>query len=101
MHQTELQAEDFAGLGVSLPGIVDNEKGILLYAPYANWKNVEVAGYLSKNLGISRVRCENDVNACAIGEKRFGLGNNYTDFIWMTVSTGAVSYTHLDYSIIQ
>ena len=38
MHRTELQAEDFTGLGVSLPGIVDNEKGILLYAPYANWK---------------------------------------------------------------
>ena len=68
MHRTELQAEDFTGLGVSLPGIVDNEKGILLYAPYANWENVEVAGYLSKNLGISRVRCENDVNACAIGK---------------------------------
>ncbi len=25
MHRTELQAEDFTGLGVSLPGIVDND----------------------------------------------------------------------------
>ena len=23
-----------------------------------------------------------------LAKKRFGLGNNYTDFIWMTVSTG-------------
>lgn len=88
MRQMELKAEDFIGLGVSLPGIVDNEKGVLIYAPYANWKNVQVGEYLVKNLGISKVRCENDVNACAIGEQRFGIGTKYTDFVWMTVSTG-------------
>lgn len=88
MEQMGLEAEDFAGLGVSLPGIVDNEKGILIYAPYANWENVAVAKFLAAGLGISKVRCENDVNACAIGEQRFGLGRKYTDFVWMTVSTG-------------
>lgn len=88
MQQMGLNADNFAGLGVSLPGIVDNEKGILIYAPYANWKNVPVAEYLSSKLGIQMVRCENDVNACAIGEQRFGLGSKYSDFIWMTVSTG-------------
>lgn len=88
MRQMELNPEDFTGLGVSLPGIVDHERGILIYAPYANWKNIPVAEFLAANLGILKVRCENDVNACAIGEQRFGLGRNYTDFIWMTVSTG-------------
>lgn len=75
-------------LGISLPGIVDREQGILLYAPYAKWENVPVAKYLSKKLGVSRIFCENDVNACAIGELKFGLGKQYTDFVWMTVSTG-------------
>lgn len=88
MRQLELNSEDFVGLGVSLPGIVDYEGGILIYAPYANWKNIAVAEFLAKNLGILKVQCENDVNACAIGEQRFGLGRKYTDFIWMTVSTG-------------
>lgn len=88
MRQMELKAEDFAGLGVSLPGIVDHEKGVLIYAPYANWENIGVAEFFSANLGILNVQCENDVNACAIGEQRFGLGRKYTDFIWMTVSTG-------------
>lgn len=88
MQRMELIAEDFIGLGVSLPGIVNNESGVLIYAPYANWENVAVADYFGANIGISKVRCENDVNACAIGEQRFGLGRNYTDFIWMTVSTG-------------
>jgi len=88
MQQMWIKADNLTGLGVSLPGIVDNDKGILIYAPYANWKDVHVAEYLSSKLGIQMVRCENDVNACAIGEQRFGLGSIYTDFIWLTVSTG-------------
>lgn len=88
MQQMMLSAEDFIGLGVSLPGIVDREKGVLIYAPYAKWENIAVSEFLTEKLGILKVKCENDVNACAIGEQRFGLGNKYTDFIWMTVSTG-------------
>lgn len=88
MEKAGVTGDKLAGLGVSLPGIVDNENGVLIYAPYANWENIHVAEYLSERLGIKRICCENDVNACAIGELRFGLGSRYSDFIWMTVSTG-------------
>lgn len=88
MQQMELAADDFTGIGVALPGIVNNKEGVLLYAPYADWENVPVSEFLRSKLGFSKVQCENDVNACAIGEQRFGIGKNYTDFIWMTVSTG-------------
>lgn len=88
MGQMGIEAGDVAGLGVSLPGIVDDKNGVLIYAPYANWKNVRVADVLRKELGIAKICCENDVNACAIGELKFGLGEKYSDFVWMTVSTG-------------
>lgn len=88
LQQMSITADDLEGLGISLPGIVDREKGMLIYAPYANWKNVAVAEYFKEKLGIEKICCENDVNACAIGENRFGLGKQYTDFVWMTVSTG-------------
>lgn len=88
MEKAGVTADELEGLGVSLPGIVDSEKGVLIYAPYANWENIPVAEYLSGRLGIKKVHCENDVNACATGELRFGLGSRYSDFIWMTVSTG-------------
>lgn len=83
-----LAAQAVNGLGVSLPGIVDRARGVLLYAPYAKWENVSVAAHLREKLGIANIQCENDVNACAIGELKFGLGKCYRDFIWMTVSTG-------------
>lgn len=88
MGELGLEAKEIHGLGISLPGIVDSNQGILLYAPYAKWENVPVAEYLGKKLGIASIRCENDVNACAIGELKFGLGKKYSDFVWMTVSTG-------------
>lgn len=86
--ERQLQVSDIQGLGISLPGIVDPDKGILIYAPYAKWENIPVADILRVKLGIKNIKCENDVNACAIGELKFGLGKKYSDFIWMTVSTG-------------
>ena len=88
MQERDLTAKDIRGLGVSLPGITDSERGILIYAPYAKWANIPVAEYLRNELGIANIRCENDVNACTIGELHFGLGKLYTDYVWMTVSTG-------------
>ena len=88
LRQIKTGAAELKGLGISLPGIVDRERGILIYAPYANWESVAVADYFRQRLGIGEIRCENDVNACAVGENHFGLGKRYTDFIWMTVSTG-------------
>ncbi len=75
-------------LGVTLPGMVDSERGQLINAAFAGWRNVDVRGQLSGETGISFVQADNDVNACAVAEMRFGHGNRYRDFIWMTVSTG-------------
>jgi len=83
-----INAPSIIGIGVSLPGVVNSEEGVLLYAPYSRWRNVRIAEYLSKKLNIDKVVCENDVNACAIGEQIFGVGRKYKDFIWITVSTG-------------
>ena len=80
--------EQISGIGVNLPGIVDQKTGILLRAVYARWNNIPVRDYICKRLNISRVVCENDVNSCAVGELHFGLGKQYNNFGWMTVSTG-------------
>ena len=80
--------EEVAGIGVNLPGIVDRRKGILLRAVYAGWYNVPAKDYLAEALGIPNIVCENDVNSCAVGELMFGLGKEFSNFGWMTVSTG-------------
>lgn len=88
LEKRGLCAEQISAIGVNLPGIVDREKGILLRAVYAGWENVPVGAYLAERLGVAEVVCENDVNSCAVGELKFGLGKQYHSFGWMTVSTG-------------
>lgn len=82
------EEQNLKGIGVTLPGIVDSEKGELILAPYEKWEHVPVASYLSQRFHQVKVFCENDVNACAIGEQTFGIGNTYQNYVWITVSTG-------------
>lgn len=88
LSKNGLTAAQIAGIGVNLPGIVDREKGVLVRAVYAGWNNIPVKECAAKKLNISKIVCENDVNSCAVGEMRFGLGKKYNSFGWMTVSTG-------------
>lgn len=82
------------GIGINMPGIVDAEKGVLLYAPFQNWRNISVKKQFEEALSNVNIQVENDVNACAIGELVFG-GARGTDeqgkcnhFAWITLSTG-------------
>ncbi len=88
LEQMNLTEELLAGIGVTLPGIVDNKEGILVRAVYEKWEQVPVRQYLSESFPSLPVFCENDVNACALGEQYFGLGDRCKNYIWMTVSTG-------------
>lgn len=83
-----ISREEVAGIGVSVPGTVNPEKGILLQAPYAGWKNLEVKSFFKQIWPEKPVQVENDVNACAIGEKCFGIGKEISHYAWVTISTG-------------
>ena len=74
---------------------------MLLYAPFSKWEQVTVADYLREKTGVQRIECENDVNACAVGELRFGLGSVYSDFVWMTVSTGVGGAIVVDRRLVR
>ena len=78
----------FDRIGVTIPGLADAENGIWVYAPFSGINNFPIAAKLSAMYQNRRVFIENDVNACAVGEKRFGCCQNTGDFIWITVSNG-------------
>lgn len=84
----KIDIQEISAIGVTLPGIVDLETGVLKKAVFAGWHDIPVRDYLSGRLRVKNIICENDVNACAEGEIRFGYGKIYSDFGWITVSTG-------------
>ena len=76
------------GLGVGAPGPLDPKAGIVVDAPtLAGWQNVPLVEILSERLGLA-VKLENDANAAALGEWRFGAGQGTQSMVFVTVSTG-------------
>jgi glucokinase len=79
---------DVAAIGVSAPGPLD-PSGTRLVAPpnLAGWDDVPLAAWLGEALG-APVFLENDANAAAVAEWRFGAGRGFEDVVYLTMSTG-------------
>lgn len=79
---------DLACVGVSVPGPFDRERGLLLRPPnLPGWGDAPVRRVLSEALGLP-VHLENDANAAALAEWRFGAGRGFDHVVYLTMSTG-------------
>ena len=74
------------GIGVGVPGIVDTSGEILL-APNLNWKNINLKMILQKKYNLP-VIIENEANAGAYGEKKFGAGKEFKNIIYVSAGIG-------------
>jgi len=83
----QLDLREAAAVGVNIPGLADAKNGIWVHAPYSGVSDFPVVQEFAKLFGLP-VYIENDVNACALAEKLFGLCRNINDYIWITVSNG-------------
>lgn len=82
------------GLSFSIPGTVDLEQGILIFAPNLNWHNVPLRQMFA-DMGV-RVYIENDANAAAVGEHLFGTAQNVEDFVLVFAGVGLGGGLYLD-----
>jgi fructokinase len=81
-----------AAIGVGCFGPVDLREGsatwgFITTTPKAGWAHTDVAGRLTKDLGVP-VAFDTDVNAAAIGEARWGAAQGLDTFVYLTVGTG-------------
>jgi len=60
-----------AGVGVSVPGLVDRAEGYLVRSPNLRWSDVPIASLLEHKLNLP-VHVENDANAAALSELWYG-----------------------------
>jgi glucokinase len=80
--------EGIAAVGVSAPGALDAEAGVLLQPPnLPSWDRAPVRAVLERALG-RPLGLENDANAAALAEWRFGAGRGARDVVFLTMSTG-------------
>jgi len=73
--------------GATVPGLADAQRGVWEYSSFSGIRNLPLAEKLSKEFG-TEVYIENDVNACAMAEIRFGACADVKNFVWVTISNG-------------
>ena len=83
-----LQQHSVASVGVSAAGFVSSDRKTMLATPnIADWNGVDLDNQLTKLIGLPVV-IENDANAAAWGEARFGAGRGKEHMLMLTVGTG-------------
>ncbi len=76
------------GLGIASPGGLDLIHGLVQDAPQLpGWEGVPIVEIMSERLRLA-VLLDNDANAAALGENRFGAGRGTSCMIYLTISTG-------------
>jgi len=79
---------DLRAVGVASPGALDLIHGLVTEAPQLpGWDGVPLVEIMNKRLGLP-VLLENDANAAALGENRFGAGRGTRFMVYLTISTG-------------
>ena len=75
-------------IGVSCGGPLDEDKGLILSPPnLPGWDEVPITAWLTEHYHAPAF-LQNDANACALAEWRFGAGKGTKNMIFLTFGTG-------------
>ena len=75
-------------IGISCGGPLDSKRGLILSPPnLPGWDNVPASEIIGGHYGVP-ARLQNDANACAVAEWKFGAGRNTDNMIFLTFGTG-------------
>jgi glucokinase len=75
------------GVGVAAAGFIDADQAEIIYAPNLSWRNEPFKQKLQQKIELP-ILIENDANAAAWAEYRFGAGRGYKHMIMLTIGTG-------------
>ena len=88
MARSQAGSEEILGVGLSAGNPMDAAKGMLLNPPnLPGWTGVSLTGWAEEVLG-APARLENDANACALAESRWGAGRGFRNMVFLTFGTG-------------
>lgn len=75
--------------GISCGGPLNSGKGVIVSTPNLakGWHGFAIVSYIKERFGL-RAKLENDANACAVAEWKFGAGRGTKNMIFMTFGTG-------------
>ena len=88
INLAEMMTNNIDVIGISCGGPLVAKKGVILSPPNLfGWDDVKIVDYLANKCG-AKAYLENDANACALAEWKYGAGQGCENMIFMTFGTG-------------
>ena len=83
-----LDASNTDAIGISCGGPLDSERGIVMSPPnLPGWDDIPIVRTVEDATGV-RTFLQNDANACALAEYRYGAGKGSRNMVFLTFGTG-------------
>lgn len=86
----DLPMSDCQGIGIIVPGMLDQKSGMVINAPTLSWRNVKLLAPLQAEFDGVEVYLENSGKACALSQI-WATRNDHTDFndlVFVSISDG-------------
>lgn len=81
-------SSELVGIGISCGGPLSSIEGLIKCPPnLPDWDNVPIVGMFTERFGVKTV-LQNDANACAVAEWRFGAAKGLKNAVFLTFGTG-------------
>ncbi len=88
LKSNNISIEDIDGIGISCGGPLSSKKGLILSPPnLPGWDNIPIVHLAEQRFG-KAVLLQNDANAGAVAEWKYGAGKGYSNLIFLTFGTG-------------
>ena len=88
IERNDLQESDLPGIGIGFAGHIRYRDGIIITTSnLKGFKNYPLRDAIQSSFNIP-VILDNDANAQAFGEYKFGAGQGFDDMVFLTISTG-------------
>lgn len=84
----QIEFSELIAIGISCGGPLDSCKGVILSPPnLPDWDQIEIVRFFTERTGVPAF-LQNDANACAVAEWKFGAGQGCDNMAFLTFGTG-------------
>lgn len=86
--ENNIDKDSIEGIGISCGGPLSSKRGIILSPPnLPGWDNIPIVELAEKRFN-RKAFLQNDANACAVAEWKYGAGIGINNLIFLTFGTG-------------
>ncbi len=82
--RSDIRLDKIKGIGVSIPGLIDAEKGVILFGHVVDEKNIPIRDLLKDHFTFP-VYVDNDANVGVLGERYIGVGRDVRNILYIHI----------------